>query len=295
MTLDQLKYFAAAATYQHVGRAANASNISSSVISAAISSLEEELDCELFKRQGRNISITTDGERLHKRIQTLLGEVSDLKSFVKNKPQTLTGKYRLAASHFLSSSHLVHAWSQLAETNPQLYGDIYSMNTAHAIAELLAGRIDLSLCFSPLRHPDIVERVVHRGDMVLVVRKKHPILKESPHQQIEFLAETPAIIHKSSQLADTCETHPVFASMGFEPKINLSFDSDHTAIQRVATSNAWSFLPDVVVKEYSHLIQPILPKFTLRKAPYHISALIHRQRENDLALQKLSQFLVFKN
>lgn len=290
MTLDQLKYFSAAATFQHVGRAANSVAISASVISAAIASLEKELGRELFSRKGRNIYLTTDGEKLLKRAQSILSEVNSLKGFLQQKPSSLEGKYRLAASHFLASTTLLKGVSDLLEENENLCADIYSMNTAAAIGELISGRIDLAICFSPLRHPDISEHVIHKGTLQFVVRKGHPILTESARAQVKFLAETPAIIHKSSQLVETCEQHPVFSQLGFQPKINMSFDSDHTAVQRVLSSNAWSFLPDVVVNEYSK-IRPILISATAKKALYHISALVHRQNEHHTVLKKVIEAL----
>ena len=237
MTLDHLRYFTAVATYQHVGRAANAVAISPSVISSSISSLEEELQCELFRKKGRNIELTEDGRRLLERAKAVLSNVDGLKSELRREPESLRGRYRLGASHFLASRLLLNGWSLLSQKHPQLVADIYSMNTGHAIAEVLSGRIDLALCFSPIRHPDLKEQIVRSGNMVVVVRKKHPVLKKTSREQVRFLSETSAIIHKGSQGVETCETHPLFDELGFQPKIDIYWDSDEIGIQAVLSSD----------------------------------------------------------
>ncbi len=291
MTLDQLKYFTAVATYQHVGRAANAVAISPSVISASISSLEEELKCELFRKRGRGIELTPDGERLLEKSKAILATVDGLKSEMKQEPQSFSGRFRLGASHFLASRQLLAGWIALHQAHPRLVADLHSMNTVHAIAEVLSGRLELAVCCSPLKHPDLSETVLQRGQLVVTVRKNHPILKKSQREQIRFLAEHPAIIHKSSQGVDVCETHPVFDRLGFQPKIDIHFDSDDIAVEALVTSDRWSFLPDVVVTSQPERLQIVRLPRVAGNAPYHISALVHRERVSDKVLQALVQSL----
>lgn len=189
MTLDQFRYFTAAATYQHVGRAAMAISISPSVISATIASLEDEFQCELFRKSGRRIVLTTEGKRLSDRFNSILKDIDGLKTEMSGKPEVLTGRFLLGASHFLTSRLLITGWNRLHRNHPDLVADIYSMNTAHAIAEVLSGRIDLAVCFSPLAHPDLLEYQIAKGEMLIAVKKGHAILKKSAKEQIRFLSE----------------------------------------------------------------------------------------------------------
>ena len=61
MTLDQLRYFLAAARFEHIGKAAQSVSISPSAISTAIAALEDELGCELFRREGKSIVLNVSG------------------------------------------------------------------------------------------------------------------------------------------------------------------------------------------------------------------------------------------
>lgn len=61
MTINQLRYFRELAHTEHYGRAAEALYIAQPSLSRAIALLEEELDVELFSKQGRNITLTRAG------------------------------------------------------------------------------------------------------------------------------------------------------------------------------------------------------------------------------------------
>lgn len=285
MTLDHLRYFAAVATYQHVGRAAKSVFISPSVISSAIASLQAELQCELFRKNGRRIELTDHGKRLLEQSKSILANVEGLKTSLKGSPEELRGQYRLGASHFLTPRILLKGWLQLQKQHPKMVGEIYSMNTAHAIADVIAGRLDIAACFSPLPHPDLKESRVGSGIMVVVVKKNHPVLKKSQKEQLDYLKTEGAVIHKAAQGVESCESHPVFDRLGFQPRIDVFYDDDDVALQTVLQSEKWAFVPDIVASAHADKLQIIkLPK-NAGYPPYYISVLWHRGRDFGSAFQ----------
>jgi DNA-binding transcriptional LysR family regulator len=287
LTLDQLRYFSAVATYEHVGRAALAVSISPSVISATITNLEDELNCQLFRKAGRRIELTPSGKILQERCKNILTDVDTLKAEMRGEPETLKGRLRLGASHFLTSRFLLDGWNCLQKAHPNLVADLHSMNTAHAIAEVISGRIDLAVCFSPSPHSSLKFYNLLEGELVVAVRKSHPILKCSQHEQIKFLRAGHAVIHKSTQSTESCESHPIFEAMGFQPKIQLYFDSDDTAIQKVLQSDCWTFVPDVVAKSHSKQLGLIRLPRQFGKTHYTVCAVTRIERASDRALQEL--------
>ncbi|GLP96050.1 LysR family transcriptional regulator [Paraferrimonas sedimenticola] len=64
MTLDQMRYFLAVATESSVSKAAMMLQRDRSVVSQAISSLEDELGLNLFERSGNSLKLTQAGNRL---------------------------------------------------------------------------------------------------------------------------------------------------------------------------------------------------------------------------------------
>ena len=294
MTLDQLKYFVAAATYQHIGKAANAVAISPSVISSAIASLEDEFQTKFFEKKGRNIFLTLDGKKMLEKSKGILSEVNNLKSVIKETPLSLEGHFRLGASHFLASTLLAKTWSAIQEKHPALTADLHSMDTGIVVGEVLTGRLDMGICFSPLKHPNLHDTQIHTGELLVVVGKKNPILKKSQKEQLQFLAEQPAVFHKSASGVDICETHPIFDRMGFQPKIDQTFDSDAIAVQSLMYSNRWSFVPDLVYQAHKNDLEVIKLSKNLGPATYNISVISHSARTTDVVLMELLSGLRIK-
>lgn len=72
MEIYELRYFLAAAQQQHVHKAARIVHVSPGSVSKAVARLERELRVKLFRRVGRNIRITPEGERLRKKAAELV-------------------------------------------------------------------------------------------------------------------------------------------------------------------------------------------------------------------------------
>ena len=62
MKLHQLRYFQCLAHYLHYRKASEALYISQPTLSFAIKELEKELGIALFKKEGRTISLTDEGQ-----------------------------------------------------------------------------------------------------------------------------------------------------------------------------------------------------------------------------------------
>ena len=177
MTLDQMKYFLAAAKYQSVTMAGQALHISPSAISAAISKMEEELQCKFFRREKKYIFLNEQGKALQKEFEKVFDTLEMIKTKVGKTDPSLQGEFRLGGSHFLSHRYLGLAWNDLQKEHKALRAELLSMHTALALSEIVKGTLDFSLCFSPQQHPDFIQKELFKGTLRIAVRKQHPILK----------------------------------------------------------------------------------------------------------------------
>ena len=75
MNLQQLEYFKVIAETKNFTTASNILSVTQPALSKAISKLEEELEVELFQREGRNIKITEFGEVFLKYAKNALSEI----------------------------------------------------------------------------------------------------------------------------------------------------------------------------------------------------------------------------
>lgn len=283
MTLDQLRYFLAAARLEHVGKAARSVAISPSAVSHAISSLESELGGPLFRRVGKTIALNERGQFLRDQAQAMFVQLDQFTRALSDQRTAFIGHLRIGGSPFLAAHYLAPAVTRLQRDSPKLTADIYGFATARAVGALADGSLDLAICFSPHRHAKLSYRELYRGSLVLAVRKGHPALGKG--RSLSSLSEFPATIHRSAEGVEPCDLHPMFDRLDIRPRITCGFDSDDQAIESLRASDAWSLLPDVVVAATRQIVA--LPSPKQWEAPYVIAALVPPHRASDMAIETL--------
>jgi DNA-binding transcriptional LysR family regulator len=283
MTLDQLRYFLAAARFEHVGKAAQSIAISASAISSAIATLEEELGCPLFRREGKSIALNDQGKYLRTEIEAVFDHLSTIRKNLTGAAAAVQGSYRLGASHFLATRFLARAWTALQREHPKLEGELCSRATAYAIDEVVRGTLDLALVFSPLRHPELREFRLFAGTLVLAVRPDHPVLREPAKRRLQALSAYPATLHKAAGGVEICEVHPMFERFGLAPQIRCLYENDDQAVESVLNTDSWAMIPDVVVPTARRKLTVLsLPRGW--DAPYTIAAVVRPHRAENQTL-----------
>jgi DNA-binding transcriptional LysR family regulator len=285
MKIDQLTYFLETAKQEHLGKAARILRLSPSAISHSIRMLEEELGYTLFEKIGRSIVLTEKGRRLKKRIPELLNLMDDIKNEISTPNQLLKGHYRLGGSHLLASRLIVPAWCKTKEGNPDLFAEILSLRSSQILSDVLDGKLDLGLCFSPTVHPNLVYRDIIKGNLVVFLKKDHP-LSEKKDFDIKDLNQFPAIMPKAFQGIDVCVDHKVFSNHGIKLNLEFGYDSYETAANYLVHSDAWSLMPDwIETQNFNDLKRVKLPKTW--RAPFSISYVWQKNKHFDLVMDKI--------
>lgn len=216
--------------------------------------------------------------------------------FVPGQDKGFVGEFKIGGSHFLASHHLIEAWSLFQRDNPALVGEVCPGRTADIVRAVLSGTLDLGLCFSPLKHPDLEIQALQEGQMLLVVRKDHQVLKDMRHSKrtLARLSDFPAVIHKAAPGVDICEDHPELVRHGIKCQIANYFESDDLAVKTISSSDSWSLLPDIVVRQHRKVLAELpLPRGW--NAPYTVSAIVRKSRKDSpiigLFLKTLTRLL----
>lgn len=284
MKLDQLSYFLETARQEHVGKASRILGISPSAISHSIAALEEELGRKLFEKRGKYIALTDHGKVLKARAEHLLEEARDLKESLSSDSVEWEGHFRMGASHHLCAGWLAPAWAEIHKQHPKVSGEIYTLRSVNVLDAVAASELDFGVCFSPQAHPDVDAEVIHQGQLVIIVRKGHPLMKKPAQKRFEALNQYPAVLPKSFQGIDVCERHPIFEKYGIRPNASLLFDSYEVAVEQVAHSDSWSFFPDLFLEKANSRVN-VLAQPEEWDAPYTLSALRPRGRRLPAALE----------
>jgi DNA-binding transcriptional LysR family regulator len=259
MKIEQLRYFLEAARQEHIGRAAVRISISPSAISRSISELERELGRELFSKRGKNVVLTNHGKLLMERAESFLSGLESIKDELASEQVAQQGHYRLAATHGLCARRLVPAWSRIQAKNPLLTAEVYTLRSADVAAGVASGEYDFGLCFSPQESPSLGSRVLYRGQLVIAVRRGHPLLKLPPAARAAKVSDYPASLAKAFSGVDNCESHPVFGRFDIAPKLEFMFDSYDVAVERLCSTDSWSLFPDILLDDAGGRLAAIVP------------------------------------
>lgn len=283
MTLDRFRYFLAAAKFQNITMAGKASHISPSAISSAVAQLEKEFHCQLFRREGKYVFLTDKGYHLKEKLEALFDQITMIQKTIGGPEIEIRGNFRIGGSHFLSNRYLSSAWCEMFKEFPLLQGELIAMHTANILIEMLQGKIDFALCFSPTVHPELNMDVLYAGQLRIAVNTKHPIFKLPEKELYKKISNYPAIIHKSSPGIEPCDNHPIFSKFHITANVQVFFDSDDQAIECLRNSDAWTMIPDIVGFAYKKYIR-MLPKLNEWHAPYTIASVtpIHRKQNTTL-------------
>jgi DNA-binding transcriptional LysR family regulator len=257
MKLDQLQYFVETARRQHIGLAAKFLNISPSAISHSISALEEEFGQTLFEKQGRQIKLTHHGKLLLDRAEFLLSEASRISQELSSDRIELSGHYRIAATHMISSQYLASTWMQIQSEHQNLRATLLSLKSGDVLSQVTTGEADLGFCLSPHSAPNIEREVIHEGRLLICMGKKHPFFKDP---KIESLGTYPSLAALGVQGIENCESHPAFQKFRLTQKVINFYDSYDVAIECLKMNNTWALLPDFIALKHKSFLQSYVPK-----------------------------------
>src|SRR5688572_10101361 len=96
MTITQLEYVVAVATYKSFVAAAEKCFVTQPTLSMQIQKLEDELGIRLFDRNKHPIAITEMGTAIVEQARSILSECNKIQELIQSQQETLTGSFKLA-------------------------------------------------------------------------------------------------------------------------------------------------------------------------------------------------------
>jgi len=145
--LEAFRVFDAACRFMNFSRAGRELNITQAAVSRRIKGLEDHLGKPLFTRRGRNLALTTDGERLFQRVRATLEYLEEsLEPFRGGTPQIIS----IAASGSVSHLWLGTRLKDFGKESPSISVRLLTTDTP---LELASETNDLVILYSTGEHP----------------------------------------------------------------------------------------------------------------------------------------------
>ena len=148
-TIKQLQYLVALHEHGHFGRAAEASFVSQSTLSAGIRELETLLGVTLVERSRRVVRFTPLGDKVVAKAHRLLREAEELSDLVQASGKPLSGELRMSVIPTIAPFLLPRMLPRLRKERPALKLFLREETSADAIESLHHGRADCVLLALP--------------------------------------------------------------------------------------------------------------------------------------------------
>lgn len=241
--IRQFRYFVALAETLHFGRAAERLNVTQPPLSRQIAALEQELGVRLIDRGARHAVLTEAGRQL---LGDARAAIAAFDQACRNAQAV--GRGELGA---LSIGFMMHAAYTVLPAIVRRYVDAYprieltlkEIVPGALVGELLAGRFDAGLLFSPGEVRGLATRPIFREALCLAVPAAHRLAGRervaAGEVEGEPLIASPA--EATPSLRDAILAY--CRAAGFEPRILLEAQLQSTLVNLVGEALGVAFAP----------------------------------------------------
>lgn len=205
--------FALVVRHGSFSAASRAQDLATSVLSSAVSQLEEELGVRLLHRTTRSLSLTEAGQLFHEKCVEMLAAAEMAQELVADGSHAISGRLRISAASDVAHKIVLPALMPLARQHPKLLLDI---QVDDHIVDMATQSIDLSIRSGWMRDSSLVARKL--ADL-------HEVLVASPdYLQRYGMPDSPETLRK----------HRIVGFKRFSEPTTLVFKNDTGQSVRVA-------------------------------------------------------------
>lgn len=246
--LRHLRYFMAVAEELHFGKAAQKLHMSQPPLSQQIRRLESLLNCDLFVRTSRAVSLTPAGYALLERSKRLIARVRDDVEFVRRVGRGETGKLRVG---FVGSAMLTRLPETLHEYRrlfPDVELQLQELYTAAILDGLQQYSIDIGIVRDGDPTPNLESTPILEERLIAIIPKRHALAKR-PQVEVAQLRNEAFVFYPQSAGRTAWErTMRVCDASGFRPTVVQEAPHWVTIVSLVGAGLGVSIAPECIRK-----------------------------------------------
>ncbi|MCB1210908.1 MAG: LysR family transcriptional regulator [Verrucomicrobiales bacterium] len=211
----QLRAFLVLAREGTFTAAGKALHLTQSAVSYAIKSLEADLGCELFHRQGREVSLTPHGRELLTHAETIEVAMGHARASLGALDQDPRGEMKIGCTPAAAQYILPTVLREFQDSFPHYNISIVPGESPDILERLEKNKIDVGLCLKPRDVSGLQWQSLLSDELMFVVDALHPWRKQAP--RTKDLAEQ-AFIVSSRQSATYDLIQDYFLKLGVRPR-----------------------------------------------------------------------------
>ncbi|HEX5538523.1 MAG TPA: CysB family HTH-type transcriptional regulator [Methylophilaceae bacterium] len=228
MKLHQLRYVREVARQNlNVSLAADALHTSQPGVSKQIQLLEEELNLQIFRRNGKRlIDITEPGKIILDLAERVMREMENIKRVGEEFTHVETGTLTVATTHTQARYRLPAAVKTFMQQYPEVKLTIHQGNPTQVTEQVARGEADIGIATEAINHNENLFCLpCYQWNRCVVTPHGHPLLSDPP-LTLQKIARYPLITYDFAFTGASLVSH-VFGNEGLQPNIVLTaIDAD---------------------------------------------------------------------
>lgn len=242
MEIWQLETFKVVANTLHFTQASKELNLTQSAVSYQIKSLEEELGVQLFNRDKRKISLTSQGARVLDYANKMLDEVSIMKREIEENKDTLKGTLKVVAV----TRSLNSPFYQIKQNFESIYQevDLYFeavLDSEEVFEHIRKGISDIGFTTKDNDFGNLLAIPYGKFEMLFVVGKNHRLTGKKQVRFGDLENEEWILFEEGSWIRRI--TDEVFRRHSFKPKKISESNDGSTNFLLIKDGAGVGFLP----------------------------------------------------
>lgn len=248
MDTQSLTIFLAVAETGSFTAAANKLFLTQPAVSKRIALLESQLNCQLFDRIGRNITLTEAGRTLLPKAKKWLLELDDIRRSITNLNGEVAGVLRIGTSHHIGLHRLPPILRKFAKHYPRVKLDIRFIDSEEAWEAVLHGELELGVVTLP-PEPDkrVSQTALWDDPLVFVAASDHPLATINKIS-LDLLTEYEALLPPPNTFTRQLVAR-LFQQHQLKAKIAISTNYLETLYMMTTIGLGWSLLPKAMLDE----------------------------------------------
>ncbi len=244
---SQLQTLQAVAKAQSFSKAAIELNVTQSAISQSVKNLETKLEVKIFKRSGKNVILTPEGEKLFVLAEQFLDQMRETLNDLQRDKSEMRGKVRIGTLTGIGKTWLAKEILDWAKENPDLVLTLKMGSELDLINKFDHNLIDLLI----LPEEDQIiagEKISYLDEKASLVFPKDNPFGITPETSLEDLSKIPTILFEQEDHLYFKYFRNRFQNIPKKMNIKLIINSHGHMLQAVQAGLGIAVIPDHVLK-----------------------------------------------
>ena len=286
MDTQLLQAFAAVAETGSFSAAAEQLHLTQPAISKRIALLEQQLDCSLFDRGGRQITLTEAGRALLPHSQTVLQELRVAKRHIQDLRGGVTGLLTMGISHHMGLHRLPEVLQKFSQQYPDVRLDIDFLDSEEAYERVLLGEVELGvITLAPEAKPALQQIEIWNDELVVTIARNHPLAHKktvTAKALSQYRAILPGLNTYTGRIVKA-----LFEEQKLPLDVSMSTNYLETIKVMVSIGLGWSVLPKTLLDETLCGLN-----LSGQKMSRNLGVVMHRERSLSNAANAFFQLLL---